>query len=300
MLNNLLFRFLLFLAFILSKITPVILRALGYILGMIVYYTATKRRAIGLKNLNLCFPKMTENDKVRIIKQHFRDLVTAGLEYGLVFFGSESRIKQIVRINNIEQIQKYHLKQPIILLAPHFIGLELGAARLSIEMDMCSIYSRQKNEFFSNKLKKSRTRFMSDEGGMLYCRQEGLRNIIKHMKKTNAPFYYLPDQDFGERDSLYVPFFAQQSCCTVTTLAKLVRLTGAVVIPMATYRINNHYEIKFGEPLTYTGSESERDNVIKMNHAIEAMVLEHIEQYFWLHKRFKTQPDGRNKLYQPA
>ena len=298
MLNNLLFRLILLIAFVLSKVTPVILRGLGYLLGSIIYYTATRRRAIGIKNLSLCFPKMNEEEKDKIIRNHFRYLVIAGLEYGLVFFGSKNKIKSMVKINNLPQLSEYYQKQPIILLAPHFIGLELGAARLSIEMDLCSIYSQQKNKFFSEKLKASRTRFMSDKGGMLYNRNEGLRNIIKHMKKTNTPFYYLPDQDFGEKDSIYVPFFNQQSCSTVTTLAKLVKLTGAIVIPMASYRIDDHYEINFGNPLVYKDSETEYDNVIKMNRAIEVMITEHIEQYFWLHKRFKTQPGSRNELYQ--
>lgn len=298
MLNNLLFRFILLIAFVLSKVTPIILRWIGCLLGTIIYYTASKRREIGIKNLSLCFPEMSKKQKDDIIRKHFRYLVTAGLEYGLVFFGSKNKIKSMVKINNLPQLTEYYQKQPIILLAPHFIGLELGAARLSIEMDLCSIYSQQKNEYFSEKLKASRIRFMSDKGGMLYNRKEGLRSIIKHMKKTNTPFYYLPDQDFGEKDSIYVPFFNQQSCSTVTTLAKLVKLTGAIVIPMATYRIDNHYEINFGNPLVYEDSETEYDNAIKMNRAIEVMITEHIEQYFWLHKRFKTQPGSRNKLYQ--
>lgn len=270
---------------------------MGNLLGGIGYYCATERRKVGLRNLTLCFPELSEPHKQRIIKQHFKDLLTAGLEYSTVFYGSKKQIKQFVAINNLAEVKKYYLKRPIILLVPHFVGLELGAMRLSIEMDLSSIYSQQKSKILTQRLKQARLRFMPEGNSILSSRQEGLRKIIKHIKRTNTPFYYLPDQDFGENDSIYVPFFGQNSCATITTLAKLVKLTNAVVIPMATYRINNSYQVKLGKALESYPEATERANVVRMNKCIESLIEPHLEQYFWLHKRFKTQPDGRHKLY---
>lgn len=283
--------------YMLSWLPLGIIRFMGNMLGIIGYYFAANRRKVGLRNLTLCFPNISEQTKRRIIKQHFKDLLTAGLEYSTVFYGSQKRIKRFVEIDNLMEVKKYYLKRPIILLAPHFIGLELGAMRLSMEIDLSSIYSRQKSELLTKRLKKARLRFMTEGNYILSSRQEGLRNIIRHIKRTNTPFYYLPDQDFGENDSIYVPFFGQKSCATITTLAKLVKLTNAVVIPMATYRINNKYRVVLGKAWESYPEESERTNVIRMNKCIEAMIEPYIEQYFWLHKRFKTQPDGRHKLY---
>ena len=272
------------------------IRFIGNILGLLGYYFA-KRKQVGLRNLTLCFPEMTDKDKQKIIKQHFKDLMTAGLEYSTVFYGSKEKIKQLVDIDNLNELKKYYLQRPVILLAPHFVGLELGAMRLTMEVNLSSIYSRQKNEDLTKRLKQARLRFMDKDSSILASRQEGLRNIIKHIKRTNTPFYYLPDQDFGENDSIYVPFFGQESCATITTLAKLVRLTNAVVIPMATYRVDNKYKVVLGKAWEPHAEETERSGVTRMNRAIEAMIEPHIEQYFWLHKRFKTQPDGRHKLY---
>ncbi len=293
-----LLNFSIFVVYLLSWLPLEIIRYMGNLLGTIGYYLAANRRKVGLRNLSLCFPDMTEQPKQKIIKQHFKDLLTAGLEYSTVFYGSKKRIKQFVEIDNLGEVKKYHLKRPIILLAPHFVGLELGAMRLSMEMDLSSIYSKQKSELLTKRLKKARLRFMAEGNSILSSRQEGLRSIIKHIKRTNTPFYYLPDQDFGETDSIYAPFFGQKSCATITTLAKLVKLTNAVVIPMATYRFNNKYRVVLGKAWEPYPEENERASVIRMNKCIEAMIEPHIEQYFWLHKRFKTQPDGRHKLYQ--
>ena len=119
----------------------------------------------------------------------------------------------------------------------------------------------------------------------------------KEMKKTKLPLFYLPDQDFGLQDSIFVPFFAQQTCATITTLPKLARLTDAIIIPMATYRRGNHYEVEFFPPWTEYPSGNIEQDVIQMNSFVEASIRPALSQYFWLHKRFKTQPDGRHKLY---
>ena len=288
----------LFVVRILSYLPTGATMILGSGLGWLGYHLAKRRRNVGLKNLTLCFPQMSEAEKHRIIKQHFKYLITSALEYGLVFYASYERIQETVTLKNLNFVLEYYEKRPIILLCPHFVGLDIGVMRLTHEIVGYSIYTRQKNSLVAEKLKQARIRFIADKGGEIFARQEGLRPVIKRLRQTKRAFYYLPDQDFGERDSIYVPFFAHQNCATVNVLPKLVQMTDAVVIPMAVHRIGKTYEVEFFKAWENYPTADIREDVIRMNKFVEQAVLKDITQYFWLHKRFKTQPGvERGSLY---
>ena len=263
---------------------------IGTILGYLAYYCLSTRRNIGIKNLSLCFPDMTNKTKHKIIKQHFQHLVISGLHYSVVFYASEKKIKQMVQIKNLEYLIEHYEKTPVILLLPHFVGLELGAIRTNLEIVGYSLYSQQKNTVINNILKKARLRFTLDKGGKIFSRQEGLRPIIKLLRETKRVFGYFPDQDFGEKDSMFLPFFAYPNCATVTVLPKLVQLTNAVVVPMVVTRVGGKYIIEFFKAWDNYPTGNLTHDVERMNQFIESVVLKNISQYFWLHKRFKTHP----------
>jgi KDO2-lipid IV(A) lauroyltransferase len=288
---------LLFIRF-LNFLPRAVINALGSALGLIGYYVATQRRNVGLKNLHLCFPDMTTTQAQKIIKDHFKYLVTSALDYGIVFYGSEKKIRKYIQLKNIENVFKYYGSQPVIILCPHFVGLDLGAIRLSLEVVGYSVYSKQKNDSLTDKLVQARIRFFKDKGGKIFSRQEGLRVIIKQLRETKRVFYYLPDQDFGEKDSIFVPFFAFPTCATVSALPKIVKLTNAVVVPAAVYKKGNGYEMEFFPAWENYPTGDLTQDVIKMNKFVEDVVTKSIAQYFWLHKRFKTQPQGeRGQIY---
>ena len=297
MLNKILIKFALFLLWLFSLLPMYVIRILGNGLGFIAYHLAKSRRNVGIINLTLCFPEMSEIDKQSIIKQHFKDLSTSMLEYGKMFYSSASQLCKIIKYKNSHYLTEYYKQKSIIFLCPHFVSLDLAAIRMTVDFMGYSIYSRQKTDYVTNILKNARQRFNAPKGGKIFSRNEGLRNIIKEMRRTKMPLFYLPDQDLGLQDSIFVPFFAHKTCATIDTLPKLAKLTDAVIIPMATYRNGNHYEVEFFPPWTdYPSGDIEQD-VIRMNSFIEMSIMQAVPQYFWLHKRFKTQPDGRHKLY---
>jgi Kdo2-lipid IVA lauroyltransferase/acyltransferase len=287
-----------FIVWLISKLPLRIILLLGNILGVIGFYLVKNRREVGLKNLSLCFPEMSEEEKKDIIRQHFKYLVNSALQYGLIFYGKPKQIRNLVKLKNFEYVLEHYEKRPIILLCPHFVGLDLAASRMTLEIVGYSIYSEQKNSLLSEKLKTARLRFIKDKGGEVFSRQEGLRPIIKRLRSTGRVFYYLPDQDFGERDSIYVPFFAHPTCATVNVLPKLVQLTNALVISVFVYWQDNEYIVEFSKPWENYPSKDLKQDIIRMNQVIEEMVLRAKPQYFWLHKRFKTQPGiQRGSIY---
>jgi KDO2-lipid IV(A) lauroyltransferase len=131
----------------------------------------------------------------------------------------------------------------------------------------------------------------------LYSRQQGIRPVIKAMRR-GLPFYYLPDMDFGERDSVFVPFFDVPTA-TITGLARIARLAGAVVVPAVTRQLpgGEGYELRFYPSWENFPSGDDEADARRMNAFIEDRVREMPEQYYWLHKRFKTRPPGQRSPY---
>lgn len=281
------------LAFILVRILSFlplsVLRKMGDLLGSIGYKFAVSRRNVGIKNLSLCFPEMPEDEKHRIIKAHFKCLLASVLEYSYVFYASRDKIKKIVTYKNIHYLDKHYGHKPIILLCPHFVGLDLAALRLTIDYIGFTLAFKQKNVYVNKMLIHARSRFMKNKGGEIFTRERGLRPIIKKLRMDKQIFYYLPDQDFGEKDSLFVPFFSYPECATISALPKLALLSDAVIVPMVVYRRDHGYEIEFFENLENYPTTNVENDVILMNQFIEKVALEHIDEYYWLHKRFKTQ-----------
>jgi KDO2-lipid IV(A) lauroyltransferase len=194
-----------------------------------------------------------------------------------------------------EKLVAYRNK-PVILLVPHFVGIDAGWIRLALEHGLVAIYTRQKNRVFEAAMNGGRLRFGNCE---LASRQEGTRKALKAMKGGRL-FHYSPDMDYGPKESIFVAFFGVQTA-TITGLARLARLTGATVIPVVTRMESSGWQTRYvtqvGEPLAdFPGSDDLAD-ARRLNAFIEAEVLQSPEQYYWLHKRFKTRPPGEKGVY---
>ena len=270
-----------------------LLALLGQMLGMLLYFFGRERRRVARINLGLCFPAMNAREKESLVKAHFRSLGRSFLEHCLLWWSSKNRIRRLVRIEGIENWEAVS-DRPVIWLAPHFVGLDMGGVRLSCDYPAVSVYSHQKNAKFDEMLLHGRRRFGTST---LLSRQEGLRPVIRAMKKK-LPFYYLPDMDFGIRDSSFVPFFGVQTA-TVTGLARLAAMTGAAVVPCVTKQLprGQGYVLKFHPAWQGYPTEDIEADTRRMNAFIEDRILEMPEQYYWLHKRFKTRPEGEESFY---
>ena len=270
-----------------------LLAFLGEMLGMLLYLLGSERRRVARINLGLCFPSMTAAERESLLRQHFRSLGRSFLEHGLLWWSSKSRIKRLIRIEGIENWEAVS-KRPVIWLAPHFVGLDMGGVRLSCDYPAVSVYSHQKNPLFDSMLLHGRKRFGTST---LLSRQQGLRPVVRAMKQ-NLPFYYLPDMDFGIRDGSFVPFFGVKAA-TVNGLSRLAAMTGAAVVPCVTRQLpwGGGYVLKFYPAWQDYPTEDLEADTRRMNAFIEERILEMPEQYYWLHKRFKTRPEGEVSFY---
>lgn len=269
-----------------------VLAALGRGLGRLLYRLGRERRHITLTNLRLCFPGMTEAQRETMAKRHFEAFGRSFLERGLLWWASEARIRRLVTVTGREHLDALYGQQPVILLVPHFVALDMAWTRLSMDYDMSGIYANQKNLLFNAALYKGRARFGKS---LMLSRQESTRKGLKAMK-AGMPFFYLPDMDFGERDTIFVPFFGYPAA-TITGLSRLSRLAGAKVIPVISHLNRDGYVIEIGEPWADYPGESIEADTQRMNAYIEGEILKMPEQYYWVHKRFKTRPRGEKSVY---
>ena len=156
------------------------------------------------------------------------------------------------------------------------------------------MYSHQKNKALDEQILKGRHRY---NNVFLIGRTEGLRAIIKQLRKSDAPFLYLPDQDFGRNDSIFVNFFGIPTA-TITGLSRIAGMTKAKVIPaIPTRNADNTVTLRFYPAWENFPSDDVVADTQRMNDFIEARARENSEQYFWLHKRFKTRPEGEQGFY---
>lgn len=268
-----------------------LLAPVGRAFGLLLYVVARDRRRVAHTNLRLSFPEWTPSRRARVVRGHFQSFGRAALERGILWWASRERILRIVRIEGLEHWQP---GRPTIWLAPHFVGLDMGGTRLAADYEAASMYSRQKNPILDRILYHGRTRFVMPR---LVSRQEGLRPLVKVMRQ-GLPFYYLPDQDFGSRDSVFVPFFGVPAA-TITGLSRIARLARAAVVPVVTRQLpgGQGYVLQFYPAWEGFPTDDAHADARRMNAFIEERVREMPEQYHWLHKRFKTRPPGEPSLY---
>lgn len=270
-----------------------LLAAIGNGFGNLLFAFGSERRRVCLINLARCLPELADAERKALARRHFQAFARTFLERAILWWSSPARIRRLVRFEGMEHFDAAR-GGPLILLAPHFVGLDMGGARLALDFDMVSIYSRQKNEVFDAVLYAGRMRF----GRLtLLSRQAGVRPALRAMQ-AGLPFYYLPDMDYGERDTIFVPFFGVDAA-TITGVSRLARLASARVLPCVTRMLPGGagYVVRFLPAWdNYPGASIEADTR-RMNAFVEAEVRRMPEQYLWVHRRFKTRPPGEAPWY---
>jgi KDO2-lipid IV(A) lauroyltransferase len=261
----------------------------GNAAACVLYWIIRERRQVIRTNLRLCFPHLAEADRERLARAHFRAFLRSFLDRGMLWWSSAGRIRALVRLEGAE-----HLPQgrPVILFAPHFVGLDATLSRISLDYPLATIYARQKDPRFDALMSRGRTRF----GGKVFPRHTGLRQALRATQE-GALLYYLPDLDYGPKGAVFVPFFGVPAA-TVTGLSGIARAIDAAVVPCVTRMLpGGGYQATLFPPWNDFPSGDEVADARRMLAFVEARVREMPEQYYWLHKRFKTRPEGEPRFY---
>jgi KDO2-lipid IV(A) lauroyltransferase len=261
-------------------------------IGDLLWLLVLPRRRITLANLRVCFPQWSEEARRAVGRRTFRNMARAVFDHALLARAPRETLTEYVQVEGLEHLHD-PANRPLILVAPHFAGLDAGGLRISMELKAATIYARQRNRAWNDWALAIRARFNSP----LLIAREGfdLRAAIRAMKE-GLPFYYLPDQDYGARHSIFVPFFGVPAA-TIPMVARLARLAGAKVVLAVSEMTPQGYMLHL-EPAwhDFPSGDVEADTA-RMNRAIERWVERLPDQYLWTHRRFKTRPAGAASIY---
>jgi Kdo2-lipid IVA lauroyltransferase/acyltransferase len=267
-------------------------RGMGWLLGQLLYLLIWPRRKIVRMNLTLCFPEMPPEKRQALERQVFVRFAQAWLDRSWLWHGSREQLAKRLKVTG--DVQALREEPRLVLFSPHFVGLDAGGVAITKEQlrPLCSIYSSQRNPVVDEWILQGRLRF----GGLrLFARMEGVREIAASVEAGEA-LYLLPDMDFGTHGAEFVPFFGVNAA-TVTSLSRFARLCKAKVITLSNRMTAEGYEVNFSSPWSDFPNRDARADTERMNRELQALVLQAPDQYYWVHKRFKTRPPGEPSVY---
>ena len=283
------------LLWLLSWLPLALLALLGRALGRLVWWLAPGRRAVALRNLELCLPELNEARRRAIAREHFALVGRGLLEHGLSWYAGRGRLMRMIHVEGDVKLAERSAR-PVMWLVPHFVGLDVAslAVQLFQSRPVVSVYQPQSNPVFDAVILRKRLRFGN---GRLFSRFESARALMRAVRDGHS-FFNLPDMDFGERDAAFVPFFGTPAA-TLLAPSRLARALDMVVQPVVAEVLprGRGYRVRFLEPLPDFPSDDAVADTARMNRWIEQEVRRMPEQYLWVHKRFKTRPLGEPSFY---
>lgn len=266
---------------------------LGGLLGQLMYLTIPRRRRIAATNIRLCFPALSASEQQALVKASFRESGISLFEIGLSWWGSHRQLQRLCRIEGLQHLDAARQQgKGVILLSAHFSCLEIGGRLLARHTPFYVMYKYHRNPLFEAMMKHSR------EGYYLGAiERSDARSLIKTLKADHACWYAL-DQDFGTINAVFAPFFGIQAA-TLTATSRFARITGAAVVPFFVRRCEDGsgYQLTLLPALENFPSGDDQADATLTNHLIETEVRKAPAQYLWLHRRFKSRPEGEDNVY---
>ena len=267
---------------------------LGRRLGGLVMRVPSARRHIAETNIALCFPELDAEAQRQLVDDNLRDIGLMLVEFALGWMGSEKKIASIpIVIEGLEHLEQARARgQGVLLVGGHFSHLELCARLVSQRIRISGMYRKMDSAVFEWAVLRARL----DYATTMFDKDD-LRGTVKYLR-SGGTLWYAPDQDMRSKDSVFVPFFGVPAA-TITATHHLARLSGAAVIPFFHRRLPDGagYALRLGAPLENVPSADALADTAQVNSCIEQMVRESPEQYLWVHKRFKSRPEGQPTLY---
>jgi KDO2-lipid IV(A) lauroyltransferase len=269
------------------------LRALGYVLGLVLYALVWSRRRVVDVNLRLCFPHWSDAQRRKVARDTFVHVAQSFIDRAWLWHADPEVVRRRVVLTGA--VRELAGKEPTIVFAPHFVGLDAGVTGLTQQQPrrVIGIYTRQSNAVVDAWVLKGRHRFGNNPRPM--SRNEGVREIISALRAGDI-MYLLPDMNFGPEESIFVPFYGVPAA-TVPSLSRFARLGRAKVVPVITRMRRGGYEVRVHEAWAgFPSGDAEADTAL-MNRRLQDYIDEMPSQYYWVHKRFKTRPPGEPPVY---
>jgi len=270
------------------------LRALGAGLGRLLFVLARSRRHIALTNLRLCFPDWSETEREALARRNFIYFCQALLDRAWLWHGKTELLRQRVRVHGA--LHEFQRDSGVVVFAPHFYGLDIGGSAIMAQMDRpgALVYAQQPDPVLDDWMRRGRERFGQVRA---YSRAEGMKPVVRALREK-VLLYLLPDMDLGPEESVFVPFFGVPTA-TVPSVSRLARLGRAPVVTVLTRLTPTGYDTEVLPAWTHYPTDDVVADTAEMNRRLEGYIATMPDQYYWVHKRFKTRPPGEKSVYSP-
>jgi len=267
-------------------------RALGWLLGWLLYALVAARRHVVQTNLRLCFAHLPAAQLRTLTRQVFVHFAQSWLDRGWLWHGQPEVVRQ--RLHVCGAVDELAGHDPVVIFAPHFVGLDAGWTALTQQLPrhFTTIYTDQANKVMDAWILAGRQRFGSAQ---LFGRTDGVQSIVTALR-TGHPLYLLPDMNFGPHESVFVPFYGV-AAATVPSLSRFARLGRAKVVPVITRLTASGYTVEILPAWTDFPSSDAVADTVRMNVCLQTYIDAMPPQYYWVHKRFKDRPDGAASVY---
>ncbi|MEA3120780.1 MAG: Kdo2-lipid lauroyltransferase/acyltransferase [Paraburkholderia sp.] len=263
-------------------------------LGWMLYQIPSTRRSIVHTNLKLCFPEWSDEKRDDIAQQHFRHAIRSYIERSVQWFGSQQKLESLVQVDSAVDLSDPNLP-PTLFLGLHFVGIEAGSIFLNHALGRrCgSLYQPMSNAELEAVAKAARARFGAD----MATRAESARVVLRWLRERK-PVMLGADMDYGMRNSTFVPFFGVPAC-TLTAVGRFAKVGRAQVVPFIGEVLPGYkgYRLRVFEPWNHYPTGDDEADARRMNAFLEEQIPKLPEQYYWVHKRFKTRPPGMPSVY---
>ncbi len=268
------------------------IRALGFLLGWFLYFVIVPRRRVVKVNLALCYPQWSAARRARLVPRIFVRVAQAWLDRSWIWHGkphvTRARLQLTGATDELDGVT------PTILFAPHFVGMDAGWTALTqqVRREFTGIYTGQSNKVLDAWILQGRQRFGA---GRPFGRADGVKAIVSALR-SGAPLYLLPDMNFGPEESIFVPFYGVPAA-TVPSLSRFAKLGRAKVVPIVTRLTEQGYEVRVLPAWSDFPTANVAADTALMNLRLQDYIDTMPDQYYWVHKRFKTRPPGLPPVY---
>ncbi len=276
------------LLWLVGRMPLVAIRALGTGTGLLVYKVAKGRRRVTLRNLELCFPEKSQQEREQIAKDSFASGGMALWESGLIWFGSHSRVSKMHKVIGLEHLER-EPGQAILVLGMHNACLEMTYGPLALQHSMKILFRVHNNPFWEYVAQKGRNRY-----NLTLISNKRVGQFVEHMSNGETGLI-AADHDLGRKNSIFVPFFGIETA-TVTTPSTLASASNAKVVFSCGYRTKDGYVVEL-KPIDNFPSDDIKADIVHFSALVEDHVRQHPGEYIWMHRRFKTRPEGEESLY---
>lgn len=262
-------------------------RALGHVLGGLLQAAMRKRRAIAARNLELCFPELHAARRAVLLRAHFDALGIGVFEFARAWWGSVAPLRRGLVVEGLQHMRAARSGgRGVIVVSGHFTTLEVCGRLMCDHVPLAGMYRPYTQPAMEWAVRRGRARYAA----AMFPKQD-LRGAVRHLKRGGL-LWYAPDQDPSRGDSAFVPFFGQPAH-SLNSTHQLARMSGASVLFFQHWRRDDGgYTLRLVPAgADFPGPDAAADTAGVMA-AIESMARNAPEQYLWIHRRFKRQPDG--------